>query len=103
VIQRKGLALSQSDSFAVALGIYATIAGLIRLPIIRPPFARWYRSGFWIIIGAGPVEILLKQVFYRLGYEMFVFALSCAFGAVGGWVLALLLYRARSKAEPDKT
>jgi hypothetical protein len=95
VIQRKGLALSQSDPFTIVLEIYAAVAGLICLPIVRPPFARWYRSGFWIISGAGPVEILLKQVFYRLGYELFVFALSCIVGVFGGWILAFFLYGRR--------
>ncbi|MGA9796690.1 MAG: hypothetical protein WBQ17_14285 [Rhizomicrobium sp.] len=93
--------MSQSDPFTVALEIYAAIAGLICLPIVRPPFAKWYRSSFWLISGSGPVEILLKQVFYRLGYELFVFGLSCAFGAVGGWIIALFLYSARSKAVSD--
>ncbi len=84
--------MAQSDPFTVAFEIYAVIAGLICLPIVRPPFARWYSSGFWLIRGRGPVDILLKQVFYRVGYEFFVFALSCAFGAIGGWILALFLY-----------
>ena len=93
--------MSQSDPFTIAFEIYAAIAGLICLPIVRPPFARWYRSGFWLVSGRGPVDILLKQIFYRLGYELFVLALSCAFGAVGGWIIALFLYSARSKAGSD--
>jgi len=88
--------MSQSDPLTIIVAIYAVIAGLICLPLVRPPLAKWYRSGFWFIGGSGPVEILLKQVGYRLGFELFIFALSCVFGALGGWIFALYRF-SRSK------
>ena len=42
----------------------------------------------------------MKQVFYRLGFELFVFALSCAFGALGGWIFALYRFGRRKEDEP---
>ena len=89
-----------SDALTNTLEIYAPIAGLISLPVVRPPFAKWYNSSRWLIFGRGPVDILLKQVFYRLGFELFVFALSCAFGALGGWIIALYRFVRRKEGEP---
>jgi hypothetical protein len=68
---------------------YVFVAGLVFWPVVRRPLMNWYRSGMFFISGKSPVDILLKQVGYRLGFEAFIFALSCVFGALGGWVFVL--------------
>lgn len=95
------MTVNQSNLPTIVLEIYAAIAGLTCLPIVRPPFARWYRSVFWLIPGRGPVEILMKQIGYKLGFELFIFAVSCIFGAIGGWVFALYKFSHRSNREPS--
>jgi|CXWL01.1.fsa_nt_gi hypothetical protein len=69
---------------------YVLFSGILGLAIVRPPLIRWYKSQTFLIGGKGPVDILLKQVGYRLGFEIFVYALSCIVGAAGGWIYVLL-------------
>jgi hypothetical protein len=64
---------------------------------VRPPFARWYRSNLWIVSGNGPVDILLKQIVYRVGFELFILAVSCGLGAIGWWIVAVYLYAKAAK------
>lgn len=51
---------------------------------------KWYSSQVFFVSGKGPVDILFKQIVMRLGWETFIFALSCLVGALGGWVYILL-------------
>lgn len=69
--------------------LYTGIAGMMTLQVVRPPLMKWYNSQGWLIRGTGPVDILLKQVGYRLSFEVFIFDLACAFGSVGGWYLVM--------------
>jgi uncharacterized protein len=74
---------------------YVLVSGLFGLALVRPPLIRWYRSQFWFVRGAGPVDILLKQIWFRLGFELFTYVLACAVGAVGGWLFIFLRHRGR--------
>ncbi len=87
------------NTLFLIVAIYAAIAGLICLPVVRPPFANWYNSSAWFVVGRGPVNILLKTIWYRLGYEVFVFVISCAFGAIGGWIFVIYNFQRRKNRE----
>jgi hypothetical protein len=50
---------------------------------------QWYKSQLWILSGTGPVDILLKQIGFRLTFELFIFGVACVFGALGGWLLTI--------------
>lgn len=69
--------------------IYVLIAGFISLRIVRPPFINWYKSSIFIISGKNPIDILLREIGYRILFELFVFAISCLVGSLGLWILAL--------------
>lgn len=73
----------------VALMSYVLISGLLGLVIIRPPLINWYKSGSWFIWGSGPVDILFRQIGFRLGFEFFIFAVACIVGSLGGNLAAL--------------
>lgn len=82
---------------------YVLVSGLFGLALVRPPLIRWYRSQFWFVRGTGPVDILLKQIWFRLGFELFTYVLACAVGAVGGWLFVFLRRRTRqtSPSQPS--
>lgn len=65
--------------------LYVLVAGLFCHGFVRRPLMRWYRSQSFIVFGNGPVDILLRQIGYRLGFEGFILFVSCLFGASGGW------------------
>jgi hypothetical protein len=71
------------------LAAYVFVCGLIALPLVRPPLMEWYRSSDWFIFGTGPVDILLRQVGFRLGFELFIFGISCVIGSLGGAIYAV--------------
>jgi uncharacterized protein len=75
--------------FVKGLAAYVLIAGLLGLAVVRPPLIDWYRSQIWIMGGSGPVDILFKQIGFRLSFEFFTYALACVFGALGGWLLVV--------------
>ncbi len=78
-----------SEFWTWVLVIYAGIAGLITLPMVRPPFINWYKSSSFFVFGRNPVDILLKQVGYRLGFELFVYAIACVGGGLGLWIISV--------------
>jgi len=67
--------LSEKDQ--IVFWITGVLGGLLDIFIVRRPLMAWYRGGWWYIRGAGPVDILLKQIWYRLGFEVFIFFISC--------------------------
>ncbi|WP_156898281.1 hypothetical protein [Methylocapsa acidiphila] len=72
------------------LSVFYIVAAAFRvLPIVRRPLMHWYNSQMWIISGTGPVDILLKQIGFRLTFELFIFGIACVFGALGGWLLTI--------------
>jgi uncharacterized protein len=77
----------------ISMLIYVAVTGLICLTVVRPPLIRWYRSQWWFIRGTGPVDILFKQIGFRLSFEFFIYGLSCVFGALGGFLWVILRKR----------
>lgn len=71
-----------SNTLVWIIAIYMLIAGLVSLRIVRPPMINWYKSSSFFVFGKNPVDIFLKQVGYRAGFELFVFAISCLEEAV---------------------
>ena len=81
--------LVMSEFWTWVLVIYAGIAGLITLPMVRPPFINWYKSTSFFIAGRSPVDILMKSVGYRLGFELFVYGIACVVGGLGLWIVSI--------------
>lgn len=82
----------QSDEVPIwmfILAAYAFVAGLITLPLVRPPLIEWYESSTWLIFGSGPIDILFRQIGFRLSFELFVFGISCAIGSLGGAIYVI--------------
>jgi hypothetical protein len=77
-------------AIAIALLIYIVLAGLIFLPLIRRPMISWWNSQFILYGGSSLVELFLKRFAYRIGFELFVFVVACAIGALGGWIYVVL-------------
>jgi len=72
------------------------------LALVRPPLMRWYKSQGFLIFGSSIVDILLKQVSYRVGFELFIFALACVVGSLGGSIIVLLrLINRKPAATPE--
>ena len=63
---------------------YVLISGLMLFADIRRPLVRWYQSQTWFVSGSGPVDILFKQIGYRLSVELLAFGMACILGALGG-------------------
>ena len=72
---------------------YFMLAGLALLPLVRPPLIGWYQNQAWLIFGSGPVDIFLRQIGFRLGFELFIYGVSCLVGALGGWLFYVFRYR----------
>ena len=68
---------------------YIFVAGLITLPLVRRPLISWYRSNLWIISGSSPVDILFKQIGFRISFEAFIVAVSLVLGPLGGWLVVM--------------
>ena len=99
VANQTGAAANDDISgWTIVLWIYVLIAGFITWSTVRRPLINWYRSSVWLVSGKGPIDILLKQVGYRLTFELFIFGLACAFGAFGGW---LKIFIKKSSLLPD--
>jgi hypothetical protein len=82
----------QSDGVHIWMFIlvaYAFVAGLITLPLVRPPLIEWYSSSTWIIFGNGPIDILFRQIGFRLSFELFTFGISCVIGSLGGAIYVI--------------
>jgi uncharacterized protein len=93
--ERKEDTYRRHPTFYNWLAGYILVSGIFGLALVRPPLIRWYRSQFWFVRGAGPVDILLKQIWFRLGFELFTYALACLVGAFGGWLFVFLRRRGR--------
>jgi hypothetical protein len=74
---------------------YILVSGLFGLMLVRPPLMRWYRSQVWLVAGTGPVDILLRKIWFRLGFELFIYAIACVVGAIGGWLLVFFMRRGK--------
>lgn len=73
---------------------YAIIAGVITLRLVRPPLINWYHSTFRLYSGRDSVDIFFKSLANRLGFELFIFAVSCGLGACGLFLVALFYRKA---------
>lgn len=69
---------------------YVGLSGLVALTVVRPPFARWWNSQLILVSGSGLTDVLLRRLGYRIAFELFVFAMACIYGSLGGWVYVLL-------------
>ncbi len=74
---------------------YILVSGLFALLLVRPPLMRWYRSQIWLVTGTGPVDILFRQIGFRVGFELFIYAIACLVGSLGGWLFVFLRGRGR--------
>ena len=91
-VANAGSSSHQSDAVPTWMFVavaYAFVAGLIALPLVRPPLIEWYRSSTWFIFGSGPVDILLRQIGFRLSFELFIFGISCVIGSLGGAIYVI--------------
>jgi hypothetical protein len=68
---------------------YVGLSGLVGLTVVRPPLARWWNSQFILVSGPGLADVLLRQLGYRLAFELCVFAIACIYGSLGGWIYVL--------------
>jgi hypothetical protein len=77
--------LSTSQIVLLWLGLgYVLVSGLVMWPFIRP----WFNGTFIFVWGRSFVENFFKLIFYRLMFEVLVFAVACVLGALGGWIYA---------------
>jgi hypothetical protein len=90
---RTGTDIASHPVIAICLLTYVVVTGFIGLSVVRPPLIGWYRSQWWFIRGTGPVDILFKQIGFRLGFEFFIYGVSCVFGALGGFLWVVLRKR----------
>lgn len=80
--------------------VYVLISGLMVFADVRRPLIRWYRSQAWLVSGTNVLDILFKQIGYRLTIETFAFIVSCFVGSIGGSVWVIL--RARSMKDVEQ-
>lgn len=73
----------------LALLIYILLAGLISWPLVRRPMIRWWKGLFIATYGPSLIENMLRLFLYRIGFELFVFAVACVVGALGGWIFVV--------------
>ena len=73
----------------IVILLYIVIAGLVALSLMRPILVRWYDSSTWFIFGKGPVDILIRQIGFRIGFEFFILAVSFILGPIGLWVIVV--------------
>ncbi len=90
-------------NLALTLLAYVLLAGLISWPMVRRPLARWWSGLFIATYGPSLLDNLVRLLLYRLGFELFVFALACVFGALGGWLIVLSKMKAGSVPERQTT
>ena len=72
---------------------YIVISGLMMFGDIRRPLVNWYRSQGWVMAGNGPIDILFKQIGYRLTVEAFAFGVACLMGSIGGNIYIIMRAR----------
>ena len=83
--------LTHPERNTAFMWIVSGIAGLLDLFLFRPPLMGWYKRQYWFVRGRGPVDILFKQVGYRLGFELFIFSIPFILIYVGAVYLMQLL------------
>ncbi|MBE2192084.1 MAG: peptidoglycan-binding protein [Alphaproteobacteria bacterium] len=78
------------DTYTIILICYIVVSGVLVWPYIHPPLAHWYNSQLWIMTGSNPIEIFFRQIGFRLMWEVFVFAMACFLGSIGGNLIAFI-------------
>ena len=90
---QQGWAATHPILFWILIG-YILASGLMLFADIRRPLVHWYQSQTWFVSGSGALDILFKQIGYRLSVELFAFGVACVLGSLGGNLY--VLYRART-------
>ena len=85
---------SEHPVLGTILIAYIVISGLMMFGDVRRLLMRWYRSQVWLVSGNGVLDILFKQIGYRLTVELFAFIVACIVGSIGGNIWIIM--RARS-------
>lgn len=94
LMQNQPTFVGEHPTLTLIIIVYVLISALMVFADVRRPIVRWYRSQIWLVSGTNVLDILLKQVGYRITVEMIAFAVACVVGPLGGNIYIVM--RARS-------
>ena len=71
--------------------LYVAWATFYGIKIVRGSLMNWYNSQAFFVAGKGPVDIFLKQIGFRIGWEIFVLFASAVVGSLGGAIYMVFI------------
>ncbi|MGK5090447.1 hypothetical protein WDW89_00370 [Deltaproteobacteria bacterium TL4] len=84
------------------IGIYVAWATFYGIKLVRSPLMNWYNSQSFFVSGSGPVDIFIKQIGFKLGWEAFVLGASAIVGSLGGAVYLAFFKKSEQNESSDQ-
>ncbi len=76
-----------NQAFLIGAGIYVVLSGLLALTFVRPWMIKWYKNQVFMVNVRNAEEAFIGHLGRRLFFELFIFAVACVLGSVGGNII----------------